>query len=228
MRKTSRFAPRLPFLLLPLCAALLASPLPAQDVLTVGSFTGSPAGPTVTVPISIRDLPGTPLGMDLPAASRIQALALAVRWSPASAVTAAALVRTGALAAHSPIYESTVSGAGTVSWVGSFDATSSPLQLTQPPTPGGDAIFSLVLTLSPSLSPGSRIDILLDPAGTLLSNQGGTVGEMVEDGTLSVQGGAVTVQDSSAAQNIPVASPAALAALAAALAISGALFARRH
>ena len=44
----------------------------AADVITVGTVTTS--GMTADVPVYIRDVSGTPLGMDQPAGSKIQAI----------------------------------------------------------------------------------------------------------------------------------------------------------
>ncbi len=181
----------------------------------------------MTVPITLSDVAGTPLGMDRPGSSRIQAVSLVLRWSPAAAVTSATLKRAGAAQSLTPLYETTASGSGYVSWAGSFDGATNPLTLTQPPGQNGDAVFSLNLILSSSLAPGSTVSLVLDPEETLLSNQAGTLGEFVDERTLILRGGSITVQPSISGQDIPLASKGVLVTLAVALGISGFLLVRR-
>ena len=71
---------------LALLAAPLASAQGAQDALRFGVPSGT--GP-FTVPITLSDAAGTPLGVDRPASERIQAFAITVRFSPAAAVSSA-------------------------------------------------------------------------------------------------------------------------------------------
>ena len=52
-----------------LCGLMPSIAHAASDVITVGSATASTT--TVDIPISIRDVSGTPLGMDQPAGSKI-------------------------------------------------------------------------------------------------------------------------------------------------------------
>jgi hypothetical protein len=43
-----------------------AGPATSNDTVTVGSIAGASAGATVNVPVFIRDVSGTPLGLDQP------------------------------------------------------------------------------------------------------------------------------------------------------------------
>lgn len=65
-----------------------------------------------------------------------------------AAVSSATLVRAGLLAGRTPIFETTATGPGTISWVGSFDEAAGAIPCTQPPGAGGDAILVLSMTLS--------------------------------------------------------------------------------
>jgi len=70
-----------------LCGFLPSIASAATDVVTVASVTAT--GTSVDVPIYIRDVSGTPLGMDQPAGSKIQSFSIKVTYSPASAVHSA-------------------------------------------------------------------------------------------------------------------------------------------
>src|SRR6059058_6244387 len=95
-----------------------AQPTP-QDVVTVGTAIG-PAGTTVDVPVFIRDTSGTPLGMDQPPGSHIQAYAIKVNYSPASAVQSITFTRGGVTTSLTPASESSPSSAGSISLIDSF------------------------------------------------------------------------------------------------------------
>ena len=71
----------------------------AQDVVTVQTVTAD--GPTVDVPVFIRDTSGTPLGVDKPAGSKIQSLSIKVAYSPAAAVSSVSFSRAGITAGPS-------------------------------------------------------------------------------------------------------------------------------
>ena len=66
-----------------LLAAAVALVMPvaatAQDVITVGSATAS--GTTVDIPVSVRDVGGTPLGVDQAAGNKIQSFSIKDRKS---------------------------------------------------------------------------------------------------------------------------------------------------
>src|SRR5438477_12791122 len=81
-----------------LCVAATAAA--QQDVVTVGSVTAN--GSVVDVPVSIRDVSGTPLGIDRPAGSKIQAFSIKVSYAPASAVSAITFSRSGITAGLTP------------------------------------------------------------------------------------------------------------------------------
>src|SRR5690349_2991008 len=75
----------------------------AADAVTVGTVTAN--GSTVTVPVSIRDVSGTPLGMDRPAGSKIQSFSIKVTYAPASSVQSIAFNRAGITANLTPTSE---------------------------------------------------------------------------------------------------------------------------
>lgn len=209
----------LPLRALAALTLLAAAPALAQDRLALGSPAGT--GP-FTVPVTLSDVAGTGLGVDRPAGSRIQAFAVTVRFDPPSGVLSASLVRAGLLAGRTPLFETTTEGSATVTWVGAFDEAIQPLPFSQPPSGDGDAILSLAV----SLAPGATVVATLDAAATTLSNQGGTAGETVGDGSL-VLGPGTTLPPGGAAPRVPTAGTAGLLAMASAVAAAGALVARK-
>lgn len=203
---------------------LLAAPATfaqgAQDAVRFGIPSGT--GP-FTVPITVSDAAGTSLGVDRPAGQRIQAFAITVRFTPAAAVSSATLVRVGLLAGRTPIFETTATGTGTITWVGSFDEPGGAIPFTQPPGAGGDAIFSLSVTLAP----GATVSASLDAPTTTLSNLGGTVSESAGNATLVLGSPVALPLGEPGTPPIPTLGNLALAALAIAVAAAGALLSRR-
>src|SRR5262245_53446410 len=112
-------------LLLPVVVLCLAVPQiasAASDVVTIGTVTASST--TVDVPVYIRDVSGTTLGMDQPAGSRIQSFSIKVNYSPASAVQSVSFSRAGITANLTPVSEFKPSGSGTVSLLDTFQESS--------------------------------------------------------------------------------------------------------
>ncbi|MCL4806508.1 MAG: hypothetical protein KJ062_01730 [Thermoanaerobaculia bacterium] len=208
---------------LALAASLLLAPVVlaqgAADTLRFGAPSGT--GP-FTVPITLGDLAGTPLGVDRPAGERIQAFAVTVRFEPAAAVASATLSRAGLLASRTPAFETTASGAGTITWVGSFDEAEGAIPFTQPPGTG-DTVLSLAVTLAP----GATASASLDPATTTLSNQAGTTSESADGGTLALGPPVLLPTAGTTAPPVPAPGFAGLLALAAATAAAGAALSRR-
>ena len=197
-----------------LATLLLAAPAAlAQDAIRFGTPSGS--GPYV-VPILLADAAGTPLGVDRPAGSRIQAFAVTVRFNPASAVTSASFVREGLLAGSTPVFETTAEGDGTITWVGSFDEAGGALPFSQPPGVGNP-----ILALSVTLASGATVSASLDGATTTLSNQGGTTSETVAGGTLALGPPVGLPAGTEDAAAVPTLGDGALLALAAAIATAG-------
>src|SRR5437867_10397996 len=100
----------------------------AQDVVTVQTVTAD--GPTVDVPVFIRDTSGTPLGVDKPAGSRIQSLSIKVTYAPAAAVSSVTFSRAGITANLSPAFESTPATSNSITLLVSFSETTSPIPFT--------------------------------------------------------------------------------------------------
>src|SRR3954447_8177793 len=95
---------------------LLAQVPAPSDVVTIGTVTAT-AGSSVDVPVYIRDSSGTPLGIDQPAGSRIQSYNLKINYSPAASVSAITFSRAGITQPLTPSFESSPSGAGTITLI---------------------------------------------------------------------------------------------------------------
>src|SRR5437016_1779541 len=176
-------------------ALILLCALPlfgASDVLTVGSLTGR-RGDTIAVPVYVRDVGGSLLGMDQAAANRIQGIGFKVTFSPASAVLSATFTRAGVLQGLTPLYETVLTPAGSVGYVGSFAQGTNPVPLTLNGAAPGNLIGNLNVTLSQSASLGTTITLTVDAANAALSNQAGTVIETGNNGKLAVANGAISV-----------------------------------
>jgi len=174
--------------------ALVASSLSiqAQDRLTVGGLSGGP-GSSVQVPIHVRDVSGTILGMDQPPGSRIQGLAVKVVYTPAAAVATVAMDRAGIIAGLDPISETKPKSSNSVSYFGLFDEATDLIPFTLGAPAPGDRVLTLTVGIAATAAPGTVITLAVDTAATALSNQGGTAGELASDGGLAVVGGSVTV-----------------------------------
>jgi hypothetical protein len=199
-------------------AAPAAAQVLPQDVITVGTVTTSAT--TVDVPVYIRDIAGTPLGLDQPAGSRIQAYSIKVDYTPTSAVQSVTFTRAGITAGLTPTAEFTPSSPGSITLIDSFDETTDLIPFTLNAALPGDQVAHLVFTLSPTATPGTVIALTLDATLTQLSNQGGTTAETVALGTLGLVDGAITVTAAPApSEAIPTAGEWGLLLFALSLAI---------
>lgn len=175
-------------------AAVALVPLAAsaqQDVITVGSATAS--GSSVTIPVSVRDVASTPLGVDQPAGSKIQSFSIKVTYSPASAVSSVTFTRAGITASLSPTFESSPANAGSISWLATFAEGSATVPFTLNRSAPGDQVAKLDFTLSGTAAPGSSISLTLDSSVTQLTNQGGTTKETTGNGSLSLVNGSIAI-----------------------------------
>jgi hypothetical protein len=143
--------------------------------------------------VYIRDTSGTPLGLDQPAGSRIQAYSIRVSYAPTTAVQSVTFARGGITAGLTPSAEFTPSSPDSISLIDAFDESTNLIPFTLDATAPGNQIGTLTFTLSPSATPGTVIALTLDPTLTQLSNQGGTSSETVALGNLALVSGSITV-----------------------------------
>lgn len=193
-----------------------------NDSVTVGTVTTASAGATINVPVYIRDLSGTPLGIDQPAGSRIQSYGLTINYAPAAAVQSVTITRGGITAPLTPTFESTPSSAGSITLLDVFQESTNLIPFTSNAATPGNQVATLHVTLSPTATPGTVVTLTLDPTLTQLNNQAGTVKESVPTNNLTLVNGAIFITTAA-----PALSPAALAALALALAAMGFVLLKR-
>jgi hypothetical protein len=186
------------FVILTVLAVLPAAPAAAitvnLDAVTVGSGAAAP-GTTIDLPISIRDLSGTPLGVDQPPGSKIQSYSIKVDYAPAAAVQSVTITRGGITTSLTPTFESTPSGAGTISILDTFQESTNPIPFTLNAAAPGNTVAVLHVTLSPSATAGTSITLALDPVLTQLTDQAGSgaTKESVGNANLLLVNGAINV-----------------------------------
>lgn len=183
--------------LLILVILLPAAPAAAQsvsDVVTVGSGSGAPTA-TVNVPVFIRDVSGSPLGIDQPPGSRIQSYSIKVDYAPASAVQSVTFTRGGITAPLTPTFESSPSGVGTISLLDTFQESTNLIPFTSNAPAPGNQVAVLHFTLSAAAIPGTTITLTLDPVLTQLTDQAGSPAtkETVAAGNLALVNGSLAV-----------------------------------
>ena len=195
-------------------AAPAAGQAPPQDVVTVGTVSG--AG-SVDVPVYIRDVSGTPLGLDQPPGSRIQAYGIRITATPSSAVLSMSLTRAGITQSLTPTFETNPSTGNTASLIDSFNEATNLIPFTLNGVPPGNQVARLHVNLDPGLAPGTVVTLTLDPLVTELTDQSGSAAttENTTNARLLLVNGAINVI---AATQAPTLSQWALILLAVALA----------
>lgn len=189
--RQSRF--RASFRLSVLLVMLTAGAVVAQDVVTVGTLTAT--GTTVDVPISIRDVSGTPLGVDCPAGSKIQSFSIKVTYAPAGAVSSISIARDGITASLTPTSEFKPATANSVSILDTFQESTNPIPFTLNASAPGNRVAHILVTLSASATPGTSISLTLDPSLTQLTDAGGSAAtkETEANGQLQLVDGAINI-----------------------------------
>lgn len=209
---------RLSFALVVVCGLWWAAPAAAQplpDVITVDTVAAN--GPVVVVPVYVRDVAGTPLGIDQPFGSRIQAFSIKVDYPVSPFISSVTFTRAGITAPLTPTFENSPSAAGTISLIMTFDETTNLVPFVSNAALPGNQVAQLTFTFIPSTPPGTTIPLTIDPALTQLSNEGGTITETLQNGGLLPIDGEVTMLAIPAAAAIPTVSTWGLILLAAAL-----------
>ncbi|HEX3109534.1 MAG TPA: hypothetical protein VHU41_10605, partial [Thermoanaerobaculia bacterium] len=175
-------------------AALTASALFAQkDVVTVGTVTAT--GGTVDVPVYIRDVSGTPLGMDQPAGSRIQSFTIKVTYAPTTSVQSITFTRAGITAGLTPTFESVPTTSNSITLIDTFQESTNLIPFTLNAAAPGNQVAHLLVTLSSSATPGSSIALTLDTSTLTLTDQGGSAAtkETVLNNKLDHLDGAINI-----------------------------------
>jgi len=164
----------------------------ASDVLTVGTLT-APSGSVAAVPVYVRDISGSPLGMDQSTDNRIQGFGFKVAFSPTSAVSAATFTRAGVLQGLTPLYETVLTPPGAVGYVGSFAQSTNPVPFDLNAAAPGNLIGYLNLTIPQDVAAGTVITLTVEQTTATLANQAGTVDETGNNGKLAITDGVLTI-----------------------------------
>lgn len=211
-KRNSLLFPLLLVMALPAASAVAQS----ADVVTVGSGAAL-ASQTIDLPVSIRDVSGTPLGMDQPAGSKIQSYSIKVDYSPTAPIQSITFTRAGITAPLTPAFESAPSGPGTISLLDTFQESTNPIPFTLNGPAPGNQIGVLHVTLAAGATPGTVVALTIDPVLTQLTDQGGSgaTKETVANANLLLVNGTITV----ATPPVPALSTWALIVLAASLAL---------
>jgi hypothetical protein len=193
-----------------------------SDVVTIGTAVRTGLL-TFDVPVYIRDVASTPLGIDQPAGSRIQSYSLKVDYAPSASIQSITFTRAGITTSLTPTLESSPSSPGSKSLLDTFHEATNLIPFTSNKAAPGDLVAHLTVTFAGSAPLGSTVTLTLDPTLTQLTDEGGDAAtkETVAAGNLTLVNGSVT-----APAVIPLLDRAALALLAAAL-IAVAFFVRR-
>jgi hypothetical protein len=173
-------------------APAAAQPLP-QDVVTVA--TVSSAGPVIDVPVYIRDVANTPLGIDQPFGSRIQSYSIKVDYAPTVPVQSVTFTRAGITQPLTPTFEASPAAAGSISLLDNFNETTNLIPFVSNAPVPGNQIGHLTVTLAPGVAPGTVITLTLDPLLTQLTDAGGDAltAETTTNGRLALVNGTITV-----------------------------------
>lgn len=210
---------RLSFALVVVCGLWWAAPAAAQplpDVITVDTVAAN--GPVVVVPVYVRDVAGTPLGIDQPFGSRIQAFSIKVDYPVSPFISSVTFTRAGITAPLTPTFENSPSAAGTISLLMTFDETTNLVPFVSNAPIPGNQVAQLTFTFTQATPPGTTIPLTIDTALTQLSNEGGTTTEtLTNGGLLPIDGEVTMLAIPAAAEPVPTASTWALILLAAAL-----------
>ena len=187
-------------LLIGIIAGLLSAPamwavVTTPDSVTVATVNGAQFS-TVDVPVYIRDLSGTPLGLDQPSGSRIQSYSIKVNYAPASAVQSITFTRAGITSSLTPTFENSPASAGSIALLDTFNEATDLIPFTLDGAAPGNQVAHLLVTLTPGTAAGTVIPLPVDPTTlTQLTDQAGTPGtvENVGNGRLAVVSGSITV-----------------------------------
>ena len=164
------------------------------DVVTVGTGTGIP-GAAVDVPLYIRDVSGTSLGIDQPPGSRIQSYSIKVNYAPVGAVQSVTVTRAGITTSLTPTFESTPSSPGSITLLDTFQESTNLIPFTSNAATPGNQVGTLHFVLAASAIPSTTIVLSVDPVLTQLTDEAGSPAtrETVNGGNLALVNGAIAV-----------------------------------
>jgi hypothetical protein len=166
----------------------------ASDVITLDTVNATST--SVDVPIYIRDVSGTPLGVDQPAGSRIQSLSIKINF-PAASIDSVSIARAGVTASLTPAFETTPSTSNSIALLVTFQEATNLIPFSVNAPAPGNLIARLTVHLKTPMTPNSSIALSIDPsvAQTQLADSAGSgaTKETVGNGLLSVVDGAIHI-----------------------------------
>jgi uncharacterized repeat protein (TIGR01451 family) len=148
---------------------------------------------TIDVPVFIRDLSGTPLGIDQPPGSRIQSYSIKVNYAPAAPIQSVTFTRAGITQSLTPAFESTPASAGSISLLDTFQESTNLIPFTSNAPAPGNQVAHLLFTFAPGTPAGTTVTLTLDPTLTQLSNESGTTAETVANTELTLVNSSITL-----------------------------------
>ncbi|MFL6245452.1 MAG: PKD domain-containing protein [Thermoanaerobaculia bacterium] len=181
----------------------------ASDTITVG-IAGVTAGQVARVPVYIRDVAGTALGMDQEA--RIQSIYFRVLFNNPQLIEGCkttqfpdcqiTFVPAGVLTGLTPAEQTLSVGATSMAVRYLFNPATSPIPFSLNKTAPGDLIGYIEAKVVESVVQGDRINVEFDPEAesTSLSDSDGVPTEVVGSGLL-LFGGTITVSECTTAPN---------------------------
>lgn len=165
-----------------LCSA--ASAALGQDVLTIGA--GTQTGSSIDFPVYVRDVSGTPLGIDQPVGSRIQSFSIKVNYTNDPAIQTVTFTRSGITGSLTPTFEASPAAPGTITLLDTFNEATNLIPFVSNAAAPGNLIGHVVITFAAGTVGSPVIILTIDPTLTQLSNQGGTTTETLGNGGLSL------------------------------------------
>lgn len=192
--------------IVPLAIALFstAALAAAQDEAAVVSRAPVP-GALLEIPLFVRDVSGTPLGVDAGTGNRIQGFAISLVYSPASSVASIDFERAGLTEGLPALFESEIHSSDRISWIASFSESASPIDFILDAPAPGDLIGRFLIRVAAEAPGGGSVDLDFHVESTTLSNQAGTVGESATNGQLSLVNGSLAIVDCSSLPDVALA-----------------------
>ena len=182
-------------------AFLLAPTTFAQDTVAIEDLVDPVIpGSMVVMPLYVRDVSGTLLGVDVGPSFLIQDFGITVEVDPPGAITAIDVERAGITAALSPLFETEFSAGNRHTWIIAFDETTATVPFSLDAPAPGDLVAELWITLADSFLPPNTVLVDVVSPSALGNQPPGlpqtAFSESAENGFLSLSGGTITLMTS--------------------------------
>ncbi len=144
--------------------------------------------------MTVRDVSGTPLDEGNGFNAEIQGFGFRVDVEPADPVVGVIdFVQAGVTQGKDPVFAYIQNEVDHVVVLLNFNETTDPLDFRLDPLAPGDVIGLITLELDPGATPGTILELTIDPGTATLVNHDATISETPALGTLSVADGTVRV-----------------------------------